>query len=190
MTNILSYWLTCPAGASPCPIAFNGVFYAGSVNPLHKSPQCKQELRMALATVIKTVKTNLDGPSPNGKKRSLAELTDAIVEAAENEVPIWDVVTEPQFRCTFVQYHGGIQRLHDHAVTAKLWKISKDSAPKCIGFLDPLEQERQGGYMRRNQRYLISHQRISLSGKMDTADKPQYCMTMSRQRMHMGCPAG
>ncbi len=46
------------------PISFDGVFYAGSVNPLHKSPQCQQALRTARATAIKILKTNLDGLSP------------------------------------------------------------------------------------------------------------------------------
>jgi hypothetical protein len=46
------------------PISFDGVFYAGSVNLVHKSPQCQQALRTARATAIKILKTNLDGPSP------------------------------------------------------------------------------------------------------------------------------
>ena len=62
MTDILPYGSTHPA--PQFPIAFKGVFYAGSVNPLHKSPQCQQALCTALATAIKILKTNLDGPSP------------------------------------------------------------------------------------------------------------------------------
>ncbi len=46
------------------PISFDGVFYARSVNLVHKSPQCQQASRTARATAIQILKTNLDGPSP------------------------------------------------------------------------------------------------------------------------------
>ncbi len=62
MTDILPYRSTHPV--PQFPISFEGVFYAGSVNALHKSPQCQQALRTARVTAIKILKTNLDGPSP------------------------------------------------------------------------------------------------------------------------------
>ncbi len=62
MTDILAYWSTHPV--PQFPTALKGVFCAGSVNPLHKSPQCQQALRKARVTAIKILKTNLDGPSP------------------------------------------------------------------------------------------------------------------------------
>ncbi len=62
MTDILPYWSTHPV--PQFPISFDGVFYAGSVKPLHKSSQCQQALRMARATAIEILKTNLDGMSP------------------------------------------------------------------------------------------------------------------------------
>ncbi len=62
MTDTLPYRSTHPV--PQFPISFDGVFYAGSVNPYHKSPQCQQALRTARATAIKILKTNLDCPSP------------------------------------------------------------------------------------------------------------------------------
>ncbi len=62
MIDILPYWSTHLV--PQFPISFDGVFYAGSVNLVHKSPQCQQSLRTAQATAIKILKTNLDGPSP------------------------------------------------------------------------------------------------------------------------------
>ncbi len=62
MTDILPYGSTHPV--PQFPISFDGVFYACSINPLHKSPQCQQALRTARATAIKILKPNLDGPSP------------------------------------------------------------------------------------------------------------------------------
>ncbi len=62
MTEILPYGSTHPV--PQFPISFDGVFYAGIVNPVHKSPQCQQALRTEGATAIKNLKTNLDGQSP------------------------------------------------------------------------------------------------------------------------------
>ncbi len=62
MTEILPYGSTHPV--RQFPISFDGVCHTGSVNPYHKCPQCQQALRMARATAIKILKTNLDGPSP------------------------------------------------------------------------------------------------------------------------------
>ena len=43
MTDFSTHGSNHPA--PPFPIALDGVFYAGSVKPLHKSPQCPQALR-------------------------------------------------------------------------------------------------------------------------------------------------
>ena len=43
MTDFSTHGSTHPA--PPFPRALNGVLYAGSVKPLHKSPQCPQALR-------------------------------------------------------------------------------------------------------------------------------------------------
>jgi len=71
-------------------------------------------------------------PMGNGQKRCLEELSHALVQAAQEGVPICDIVTEEDNRATFVQYHGGLTKLYQHAVTAKLRKVDKDFAPEVI----------------------------------------------------------
>lgn len=76
-------------------------------------------------------------PMENGKKRSLADLCDAVMDAVNNEVPLCDVVTEEVFRPTFVQYNNGISKLYDHAVNAKMRKLSKGMAPEVTWVYGP-----------------------------------------------------
>ena len=76
-------------------------------------------------------------PMDNGKKRSLKLLCEAVVEAANDQIPLCDVVTMPDNQATFVQYNNGITKLYDHAVTSKLRKIDKNFAPEVIYISGP-----------------------------------------------------
>jgi len=76
-------------------------------------------------------------PMDNGKKRSLKLLCEAVVEAANDQIPLCDVVTMPDNQATFVQYNNGISKLYDHAITAKLRKVDKNFAPEVIFISGP-----------------------------------------------------
>lgn len=71
-------------------------------------------------------------PMGNGQKRSLEDLCHMVVDAAENGIMLCDIVTIPENRATFVQYNGGVQKLFNHTVTAKLRRVDKDFAPEVI----------------------------------------------------------
>ena len=78
MTLCITYdWYFAIQINSPCLTISNNIWWCflwGSVNPLHKSPQCQPALRTARATAIKILKTNLDGPSPRGATSFRADL--------------------------------------------------------------------------------------------------------------------
>lgn len=76
-------------------------------------------------------------PMENGKKRSLAELCDAVVTAAESGQHLADIVTDAQHRQSYVQYHNGIDKLYNHTVTNKLRKVDRDFAPEVIYIWGP-----------------------------------------------------
>lgn len=71
-------------------------------------------------------------PMGDGKKRSLSTLADEVVAAAETKVPLYDVVTAEPARGSFIQYHGGVQKLYDMAVTKRLKATPRDFAPEVI----------------------------------------------------------
>jgi len=71
-------------------------------------------------------------PMGNGKKRSLDELCQEVMQAAEDGTYLCNVVTQPENVTTFVQYNNGIQRLFNYTVTAKLLRIDADFAPAVI----------------------------------------------------------
>ena len=71
-------------------------------------------------------------PMGNGQKRCLENLAHVLVDAAQIGTPICDVVTEEQNRATFVQYHNGLTKLYQHAVTSKLRKVEKNFAPEVV----------------------------------------------------------
>ncbi len=73
----------------------------------------------------------------NGKKRCLADLADAVVDAADKSLMLCDVVTKPDFRETFVRYHNGIQRLYEHTISAKILKTDKNIAPEVYWVFGP-----------------------------------------------------
>lgn len=71
-------------------------------------------------------------PMANGKKRTLQDLCDQVTEGAEEGKPLRDIIMEGDQQSTFVQYHGGITKLHAMAVNYKLSKVDKDFAPEVI----------------------------------------------------------
>lgn len=71
-------------------------------------------------------------PMENGKKRTLQDLCDEVTEGAEEGKPLRDIIMESEQKSTFVQYHGGITKLHAMAVNYKLSKVDKDFAPEVI----------------------------------------------------------
>lgn len=71
-------------------------------------------------------------PMGNGKKRSLSDLCAEVTSGAEAGKPLRDIVMESEQQHTFVQYHGGISKLHAMAVNYKLSKIDKNFAPEVI----------------------------------------------------------
>ena len=71
-------------------------------------------------------------PMHNGQKRSLEDLSLVIMEAARTQVPLDEIVTQPDAAPTFVQYHNGLSRLYQMTVTNKLRKVDKDFAPEVI----------------------------------------------------------
>lgn len=76
-------------------------------------------------------------PMGNGKKRSLQELCTHIVDAAENNVPLYEIVTVPENQSTYVQYNNGIEKLYNHAVTKRLRSIPRDFAPEVVYIYGP-----------------------------------------------------
>lgn len=76
-------------------------------------------------------------PMGNGQKRSLAELCDVVADAAENSIPLCEIVTQPEARATYVQYHNGIDKIYRHTVNAKLRKIDRTFAPEVIYVFGP-----------------------------------------------------
>jgi hypothetical protein len=76
-------------------------------------------------------------PMENGKKRSLVELTEAIIDAAQSGTPIEDVVTLPDHAPTYVQYHNGIRSLYQMAVTKKARSVDRDFAPEVFYYWGP-----------------------------------------------------
>ena len=71
-------------------------------------------------------------PMEHGKKRTLEELCDEVTEGAEKGLPLRDIIMESDHKRTFVQYNGGISKLHAMAVDYTLSKIDKDFAPEVI----------------------------------------------------------
>lgn len=71
-------------------------------------------------------------PMENGKKRTLADLAEEVTKGAEEGKPLRDIIMEGDQQSTFVQYHGGITKLHAMAVNYKLSKVDKDFAPEVI----------------------------------------------------------
>jgi len=71
-------------------------------------------------------------PMSNGKKRTLVELVEEVTAGAEEGQPLQDIVMESEHKATFVQYHGGLSKLHAMAVNYKLSKVDKNFAPEVI----------------------------------------------------------
>lgn len=76
-------------------------------------------------------------PMENGKKRSLQELCDAVVIAAETGTHLSEVVTEPEHRQPYVQYHNGIDKLYRHTITNKIRKMDPNFAPQVFYIWGP-----------------------------------------------------
>jgi hypothetical protein len=64
MTDILPYGSTHPA--PPFSTAFNSLFFAGSVNPLHKSPQRQQAFKLRTARATEMMARPQESKSPSG----------------------------------------------------------------------------------------------------------------------------
>lgn len=71
-------------------------------------------------------------PMENGKKRTLQDLCEEVTKGAEKGRPLRDIVMESEHQSTFVQYNGGISKLHAMAVNYKLSRVDKDFAPEVI----------------------------------------------------------
>lgn len=79
-----------------------------------------------------TLTTYGEKPMGNGKKRKLAELVEAVTAGADAGTSLMTIVMESEQKDTFVQYHGGISKLHAMAVNYKLSKVDKNFAPEVI----------------------------------------------------------
>lgn len=75
-------------------------------------------------------------PMDNGKKRSLAEVADLVVTAAEDKVPFYNVF-ERQDAPALSQYYGGVQKVYDLFVTKRVKAIPLDFAPDVIWIWGP-----------------------------------------------------
>jgi len=75
-------------------------------------------------------------PMANGHKRCLEELVGDVIEAADNGIPLDEVVTEPGNQATFVSYHNGIQKLYNMQITKRL-RASSIEAPEVIWLYGP-----------------------------------------------------
>lgn len=71
-------------------------------------------------------------PMGNGKRRDLEALCDEVCTAAIEGTPLDEVVTRPEARSTFTQYHNGITKLFNMQVTNKARKIDRNQAPEVI----------------------------------------------------------
>jgi len=76
-------------------------------------------------------------PMENGKKRTLQDLVDEVSTAARDGIRLSEVIDATEHKSTYVQYHGGIQKLHSMIVSEKLRRVDKDIAPEVYWIQGP-----------------------------------------------------
>lgn len=84
-------------------------------------------------------------PMGNGKRRDLVEMCDLVCNGALTATPLDEIVTQPENRATFVQYHNGMTKLYYMQVTNKARKVDVNTAPEVIYIWGPPESGK--GYL-------------------------------------------